>query len=85
MGMNQSQSLWGEDALEFKYGHSLSTRRKADFTHDDCRPERWNNPPAGIESVPGMWGNVLSFGYGPRGCIGFRFAVDECVVPSLYA
>ncbi|KZV67414.1 cytochrome P450 [Peniophora sp. CONT] len=58
MGMNQSRSVWGDDALEFK-------------------PERWENPPAGIASVPGMWGNVLSFGHGPRGCIGFRFAVDE--------
>ncbi|KAF7976465.1 hypothetical protein HWV62_6723 [Athelia sp. TMB] len=43
------------------------------------RPERWE---AGNEfmipkGVPGVWGNQMSFLGGPRGCIGFRFAVVE--------
>ena len=56
----------------------------ADFWGPDAasfRPERWE---AGSgypipEGIPGVWGNQMSFLGGTWGCIGFRFAVIECV------
>ncbi|KZP28280.1 cytochrome P450 [Athelia psychrophila] len=43
------------------------------------RPERWeaigSNDAA--NAIPGVWGSQLSFLGGPRGCIGFRFAIVE--------
>ena len=44
------------------------------------RPERWENPPEAIASIPGVWGNLLSFLGGPRSCIGYRFSLVEYVL-----
>lgn len=44
-----------------------------------CRPERWTDVPEGVSHVPGIWGHLLTFIGGPRGCIGYRFALVECV------
>ncbi|KAJ7279322.1 cytochrome P450 [Mycena rebaudengoi] len=38
-------------------------------------PERWETPIS--NSVPGVWGNMLTFLGGPRSCIGFRFSLVE--------
>ncbi|KZV69777.1 cytochrome P450 [Peniophora sp. CONT] len=43
----------------------------------DFRPERWEHPPNAAQSIPGVWGNSLSFLGGPRACIGFRFSLLE--------
>jgi hypothetical protein len=43
------------------------------------RPERWFNIPESASSIPGVFSNVMSFLGGARGCIGYRFAVIECV------
>ncbi|KAJ7116118.1 cytochrome P450 [Mycena crocata] len=38
-------------------------------------PERWESP---IENaIPGVWGNMMSFIGGPRGCVGYRFSLVE--------
>ncbi|KAF8205936.1 cytochrome P450 [Mycena galopus ATCC 62051] len=38
-------------------------------------PERWEK---GIKNdIPGVWGQVISFIGGPRGCVGFRFSLIE--------
>lgn len=42
-------------------------------------PDRWNSPPDAAMSVPGIWGNLMTFSAGPRACIGFRFSLIECV------
>ena len=41
------------------------------------RPERWEKPPEAANSIPGVWGNMLSFLGGPHSCIGYRFSIVE--------
>ncbi|KAJ7662455.1 cytochrome P450 [Mycena rosella] len=41
----------------------------------DMAPERWLSPIA--NSIPGVWGQMLTFLGGPRGCIGYRFSLVE--------
>ncbi|KAF7976459.1 hypothetical protein HWV62_6711 [Athelia sp. TMB] len=41
------------------------------------KPERWDAIPEGAHSIPGVWGNTMSFLAGPRACIGYRFSVVE--------
>ncbi|KAI0358319.1 cytochrome P450 [Trametes cingulata] len=43
----------------------------------EFKPERWENPPEAISSIPGVWGHMLTFLGGPRACIGFRFSLVE--------
>ncbi|KDQ54054.1 hypothetical protein JAAARDRAFT_160991 [Jaapia argillacea MUCL 33604] len=43
----------------------------------EFKPERWENPPQAINSIPGVWGNMLTFLGGHHACIGFRFSVVE--------
>jgi len=43
----------------------------------EFRPERWESIPEAAGSIPGVWGNMLTFLGGPRACIGFRFTVVE--------
>ncbi|RXW18446.1 hypothetical protein EST38_g7415 [Candolleomyces aberdarensis] len=45
----------------------------------EFNPERWNNLPSIVSNIPGF-GNVLTFGYGPHSCLGYRFAVSEIKV-----
>ncbi|VDB84025.1 unnamed protein product [Peniophora sp. CBMAI 1063] len=41
-------------------------------------PERWmKSLPQGVTKIPGVWGNMLSFGGGPKSCIGFGFSLLE--------
>ena len=69
--MHKAQSSWGGDADEF-------------------RPERWleDKGPVGLEKgLQGLWGGILAFGpgnivNGNRSCIGYRFALNECVLSS---
>jgi len=43
----------------------------------EFKPERWDNVPEAVSQIPGIWGHMLTFIGGPRGCIGFRFSVVE--------
>ncbi|KAJ7658457.1 cytochrome P450, partial [Mycena rosella] len=42
---------------------------------NDFVPERWESPIS--SSVPGVWGNMMTFFGGPRSCIGYRFSLAE--------
>ena len=68
--IQRDRSIFGEDA-------------------DDFRPERWieidknkaDQTFAQLKSLT-IWDHLLAFGGGPRGCIGYRFAVLEVKVRS---
>ncbi|KAI9068653.1 cytochrome P450 [Trametes sanguinea] len=58
----------------------LSLNRSKKLWGEDARefkPERWENPPDALSSVPGVWGHMLTFLGGPRACIGYRFSIVE--------
>ncbi|KAI0688229.1 cytochrome P450 [Cytidiella melzeri] len=43
----------------------------------EFKPERWEHLPDAVASIPGVFGNTLSFLGGPRSCIGYRFSLVE--------
>ncbi|KAF9484969.1 cytochrome P450 [Pholiota conissans] len=43
----------------------------------EFRPDRWEKIPEGAASIPGIWGNLMTFIGGPRACIGYRFSLVE--------
>ncbi|KAJ7289436.1 cytochrome P450 [Mycena rebaudengoi] len=43
----------------------------------DFKPERWEAATPITNSIPGVWGHMLTFLGGLRGCIGYRFALVE--------
>ncbi|KAG6838851.1 hypothetical protein C0991_007927, partial [Blastosporella zonata] len=58
----------------------LVMNRSKEIWGDDAtefRPERWESTPEAATSIPGVWGNMLSFLGGPRSCIGYRFSLVE--------
>ncbi|KZP14968.1 cytochrome P450 [Athelia psychrophila] len=64
MRANRDPSIWGDDAEEW-------------------RPERWlASPPEKVANAhfPGVYSNMMTFGGGGRGCIGFKFSQLEMKV-----
>ncbi|KAF9077281.1 cytochrome P450 [Rhodocollybia butyracea] len=43
----------------------------------EFKPERWDKLPEAVTSIPGVWGNLMTFLGGPRACIGYRFSLAE--------
>lgn len=81
--INRSKALWGEDSFEFRLESSRMCMPP--YSRMILRPERWENLPDAVSSIPGVWGNLLSFLGGPRSCIGYRFSLVEYVSPLLLA
>jgi len=40
-------------------------------------PDRWDNLPEAVASLPGLYANTMTFSAGPRSCIGQRFSLIE--------
>ncbi|KAG6854181.1 hypothetical protein C0991_009833 [Blastosporella zonata] len=58
----------------------LAINRSKEIWGDDApefKPERWESTPEAAASIPGVWGNMLTFLGGPRSCIGYRFSLVE--------
>jgi len=58
----------------------LAINRAKDIWGEDAavfRPKRWESVPEGANSIPGVWGNQLTFLGGPRACIAYRFSIVE--------
>ncbi|KAI0328401.1 cytochrome P450 [Cubamyces sp. BRFM 1775] len=58
----------------------IAIQRSKDIWGEDAlefKPERWQQPPETISTIPGVWGHMLTFIGGPRACIGYRFSLVE--------
>ncbi|KAJ7235227.1 cytochrome P450 [Mycena rebaudengoi] len=58
----------------------LELNRDAEIWGPDAlefKPERWEASTPVTDSIPGVWGHMLTFLGGPRGCIGFCFSLVD--------
>ncbi|KAJ2914197.1 hypothetical protein MD484_g6203, partial [Candolleomyces efflorescens] len=65
----------------------LAINRSKEIWGEDSfefKPERWESLPDSVKSIPGVWGNTLSFLAGPRACIGYKFSIIEYVLCLLF-
>ncbi|KAA1474007.1 cytochrome P450 [Dentipellis sp. KUC8613] len=44
---------------------------------EEFKPERWENLPEAVKSMPGIFHPLLAFNAGPYSCIGYRFSLAE--------
>ncbi|KAE9404971.1 cytochrome P450 [Gymnopus androsaceus JB14] len=73
------------NTLSVQKGQAISisilaiNRDKAVWGEDalEFKPERWQNIPEAATSIPGVWGNMMTFLGGAKACIGYRFSLIE--------
>ena len=71
--LNTSTDIWGPDAEAFNPDrHLVASDKEDDGLAAKTAAQR--------KSVPGVWGNILTFLGGTRNCIGYRFALAEMKV-----
>ncbi|KAI0363609.1 cytochrome P450 [Pilatotrama ljubarskyi] len=61
----------------------LAINRDKSLWGDDAfefKPERWDNLPEAVSSIPGIWANNLTFMGGQHACLGYRFSLNETKV-----
>ncbi|KAI0656492.1 cytochrome P450 [Cubamyces menziesii] len=46
----------------------------------EFKPERWDNLPEAVSSIPGIWANNLTFMGGQHACLGYKFSLNEAKV-----
>ncbi|KAA1473993.1 cytochrome P450 [Dentipellis sp. KUC8613] len=44
---------------------------------EEFKPERWENLPEAVKSMPGVFHPLMAFNAGPHACIGYRFSLAE--------
>ncbi|KAG9010606.1 hypothetical protein FRB93_003874 [Tulasnella sp. JGI-2019a] len=60
--------------------HIFASNTSPDLWGPDAfefRPERFDKLPEAVSGIPSLFGNLLTFSAGPKGCIGWRMAVIE--------
>ncbi|KAE9395109.1 cytochrome P450 [Gymnopus androsaceus JB14] len=43
----------------------------------EFKPDRWLKVPDNVDTIPGVWSNLMTFWGGSRACIGWRFSIIE--------
>ncbi|KAI0327022.1 cytochrome P450 [Cubamyces sp. BRFM 1775] len=46
----------------------------------EFKPERWDDLPEAVSSIPGIWANNLTFMGGQHACLGYKFSLNEAKV-----
>ena len=70
--MNLDREIWGKDAWAFVYVRFVRFGPYVDLLSRS--PDRWDNLPEAVTSLPGLYANTLTFSAGPR----VRFFYCRC-------
>ncbi|KAI0636272.1 cytochrome P450 [Trametes polyzona] len=74
--------IWVEKGTPIVISIMAMNRDKTLWGEDafEFKPERWDNLPETVSSIPGIWANNLTFMGGQHACLGYRFSLNETKV-----
>lgn len=78
--MNLDREIWGENAWAFMYVGLANSGAILSVYALLRSPDRWDNLPESVASLPGLYANTLTFSAGPR--VWFSTVVYDCEVPD---